>query len=312
MRYDELRSKSHELDPREVLAQYAHLSVADFRALLITLKARTEAREELSDEEQLLVRYAHDFEKLRHAEHEAKLSANMLCDAASEPLRFRRDFELTPATVKAWRIDVTNGRREHLEDVESAFMRAVAEDKAVVLYGSPGLGKTPLARAFAAFVALCDLEKRKVERPAFVFSGTVDALRKLCEQGSLADAPPIVLDEWAPRQTACGPQAGGIDSIKNILDASGTRTVAARYSDMALPSGCARIVTTQCLSKIVPALDCAEFATPENVLDLGDDVLAVLKRAVFFRVQAAVIPQQAREAFVGDRREARFAAMKAQ
>jgi hypothetical protein len=291
-----------------VLAKYAHLSAVDFRSFLIQLKARSDAKEALSDDERLLVRYSYDFEKLRHAEHEEKMAALMLCDAQAETLRFPHSFRLTPETVSAWRVDVTTGCREQLPDVPMAMMEAVADEKALVPFGAPQLGKTPLARAFAAFVAQSDLRESKPERPVFVFTGTVDALRRLNEQGSLADGPPIVLDEWAPRQVACGPQAGGIDSIKNILDASGARTIQARYSDMSLPRS-ARVVTTQCLSKIVPELEYAERAVPEHVLGLGDDVLAVLKRAVFFHVQAPVLPQEIREAFAGERRKARLAAM---
>jgi hypothetical protein len=282
MRYEDLRSKLQQLEPREVLAQYAHLSSADFRALLIKLKVRVEAKEELTDEEQLLVRYACDFEKLRRDvvdEQQAKL---MLHDAREEPLVYPKDFDF--AGLRAWRVNVLSGERVE-EPVVKAIWAAVADRKAVVFYGLAGCGKTPMARALAAFLA------RAKKSNSFVVTQTVDSLRKL----DVKDHTPVVFDEFAPRQQACGAQGGGVDALKCVLDSTETKVLQARYSDFALPGSCPRIVTTQGLDKIDGALLEAAVASPEHVLGLGSDALAILKRVQFVEFAASAIPPEAVE-----------------
>jgi hypothetical protein len=209
-------------------------------------------------------------------EEQAKL---MLQDAQAEPLVFPKDFDF--GALRAWRVDVATGERLE-EPVLKAIFGAVSDRKAVVFYGAAGCAKTPMARALAAFLA------RAKRCPSFAVTQTVDSLRKL----ELKGATPVVFDEFAPRQQACGAQAGGVDALKSVLDSTETKVLQARYSDYALPGSCPRIITTQALGKIDFALEAAAVATPENMLELGADALALLKRVVLVEFKASALPAE--------------------
>jgi hypothetical protein len=166
------------LEARDVAAMYLHLKAAEYHAHVIDLKEKIQrydgakkgegAPPEPTAEERFLVAHARDMEQLRRDLVEEQQAKLLFQDAREEPLVYPKDFDFSG--LRAWRVNVLTGERVQ-EPVVKAIWAAIADRKAVVFYGLAGCGKTPMARALAAFLA------RAKKSNSFVVTQTVDSLR---------------------------------------------------------------------------------------------------------------------------------------
>ena len=108
----------------------------------------------------------------------------------------------------------------------------------------------------------------------------------------------IVLDEWRPRAEPCGPQGGGVDHIKNMLDPADAKTIEARFNDFTLGHDQARFVTCQSLGKLLATFDNLRSDMDERELRAltgeDEDAKAILKRCVFVEVRDHLIRPELR------------------
>jgi hypothetical protein len=207
-------------------------------------------------------------------------------------LRFPWDFIFTPSTVKVFRICPDTLKLYVSDRPVDAVLDAVGL-YTIVFYGPPGCGKTPVARGLAA------LYSHSNDKAKFAETQTSDSLRKLTEFDLLEDGVGIVLDEWRPRAEHCGPQGGGVDHVKNMLDPADSKTIEARFNDFTLGENMGKFVTCQNLGKLMAHFQDIKSDMDERQLRAitgdDDDGNAVLKRCVFVEVRDHLIKPELRK-----------------
>ena len=275
----------------EAIQLYLKMNELSFKAHLTDLKKQRRRDEKLCPEAEFLVNHPKDMEKLKELLLKKERMRGMLKDVDST-LRFPWDFAITPKTVTLFRICPHTLKREVSDRPADAILEAVGL-YTLVFFGPPGKGKTPAARALAA------LYSQSHGKAKFAETQTSDSLRKLTEFDFLEDGMGIVLDEWRPRAEPCGPQGGGVDHIKNMLDPADAKTIEARFNDFTLGHDQARFVTCQSLGKLLATFDNLRSDMDERELRAltgeDEDAKAILKRCVFVEVRDHLIRPELRK-----------------
>ena len=282
-----------QMTAMEAIQPYMKLDEVAFKSILIDLKEQKRLGKKMRPEAEFLVNHPKDMEQLKQLLLKKDRMRSMLKDTDSA-LRFPHDFQLTPQTMRLFRICPHTMRREISERPADAILDAVGL-YTIVFFGAPGKGKTPCARALAA------LYSQAQGKTKFIETQTADSLRKLAEFDLLEEGCGIVLDEWQPRQITCGPQGGGVEHVKNMLDPADAKTIEARFNDFAVPESCARFVTVQNLGKLMLLLEGVSADSDERelrgIVGENDDIKAVLKRCIVVEVRDHLIKQELREEY---------------
>ena len=249
-------------------------------AYMVDLAEAKKNGEALTPVQEFVLRHRRDMKEVVQAVREREALSKLLVEAASAR-RFPWDFQLEYARV--WFADALLNVHVAAPARNAQLIIRMAAERTVVFYGPPWMGKTECARSLAAAMATA------AGLSHFPFVNTVESLRKLSEHSLLEPGVPVCLDEFKPRSGPCGAQGGGIDHLKNVVDATHTKTIEARFNDFALPGDCPRIITTQSLNKLVPQLSNAPTAEELRELLKGDDdAQAVLRRLVFVHVAECI------------------------
>ena len=285
----------------EAIQPFLPLDDIAFRARLIDLKEKKSLGESVTAEEEFVLKHSRDMEKLKELLVKKDRMRTTLKDVDSA-LRYPWDFVLNDETVRVFNIDPHTLKCNVAKDPADAILDAVGM-YTVVFFGAPGKGKTPVARALAA------LYSRSNGKGKFVETQTADSLRKLSEFDLLEDGIGILLDEWRPRTEHCGPQGGGIDHMKNMLDPSDAKTIEARFADFTLPDSTAKFVTVQNLGKLLPIF--TELTADATEQDLrasvgnDDDAKAILERCMFVEVRDQLVEPRLRAAHQDENRNSK-------
>ena len=146
---------------------------------------------------------------------------------------------------------------------------------------------------------MASLYSRCGDKTKFIETQTSDSLRKLIEFDLLEEGMGVLMDEWQPRREPCGPQGGGIDHVKNMLDPADAKTIEARFHVFTLPESCVRFVTCQDPGKLLGSFQKLSADMDERELraltGCDDDAKAILKRCVFVEVREHLIKPELRQ-----------------
>ena len=168
----------------------------------------------------------------------------------------------------------------------------------LILHGDAGLGKTPLAMTLLAEAANL-LQSGCAWAPYFIKVGTVESLRDAVTAGLMKSKIPILFDDLSP-DMACGTRAGmPLESLKLILEVTQSRSIHARFKDLAFAADQPRIFTANAENpkgwhKALPA-DPFFSSSDASRLALDFNVKAAFKRCCFACVEHSLVSQRARD-----------------
>ena len=202
---------------------------------------RTRKRKATSQDEYIYVQ-REALNKLRKAVDDEKEAKAMLAKTTLSIADFNYE------SCQCWYWDEPSGCKRSVP-LDQAVAMAIQTKRTIVLYGPPGRGKSPFAKALAGWYMKHVLNGKIDE---MIFTGTVDSLRKAHQFNLLQDGRPLIFDDLLANRQNVGSQGGGPDFVKQLLGISrdDRATLQSRYADMQIPQDCLRILTVQDVDKV--------------------------------------------------------------
>lgn len=211
-------------------------------------------------------------------------------------------------TIRVWTMDVINGQNVEFS-LHSFLAEGLMLKYTIVILGPPSMGKTPIAQMMCSLIARALQEKN--DDSFYIQTGTVEGLSKVA--GLMDDNVPILLDDFTPSCRRGNREPLCAESLKHVLNVASSETVDARYKDLCIPEGCARVVTSNAasphgwFSQIPFNLD--TLPVEVRLATCSDDAKAILKRVAFAYVSDSLIPPVKRAAHWEDVRSRASAKM---
>ncbi|CAE7838977.1 Sprr1a [Symbiodinium sp. CCMP2592] len=287
-----------EFSPRAALRSLEHLDPVGYMSHMAKLEdrfggdtaLRTRKRKATTEDEYIYVQ-REALNKLRKAVDEEKEAKAMLAKSTLSIADFNYE------TCQCWYWDEPSGCKKSVP-LDEAVATAIQTRRTIVLYGPPGRGKSPFAKALAGWY-MQHVLRGKIDE--MIFTGTVDSLRKAHQFNLLQDGRPLVFDDLLANRQNVGSQGGGPDFVKQLLGISrdDRATLQSRYADMQIPQDCLRIITVQDVDKVHPGLQAMHSATETHIPkefcgDLHDmpikEYFDVDRRAILKRMVAIFVP----------------------
>lgn len=197
--------------------------------------------------------------------------------------RFPKDFKGLHA-IKAVIDGKTISLLEAADDPE-VFLRYT-----IIFSGPPKRGKTPCARALAAYWAL-GMDKPFNEL-FIIYTGTMANLNRVSALGYMQQLQPLViddseLDDGNQNRTGAGDnQKLRANYVKHLLNVSDGGEVGARFNQVNIEARQPRIV---CINGSV------KDWLPKGICNGDDHEAAIYKRIVVFEFKDSVVPEQVQE-----------------
>ncbi|CAE7641473.1 unnamed protein product [Symbiodinium sp. KB8] len=203
-----------EFSPRAALRSLEHLDPVGFVTHMAKLEdrfggdsaLRTRKRKATSQDEYIYVQ-REALNKLRKAVDDEKEAKAMLAKTTLSIADFNYE------SCQCWYWDEPSGCKRSVP-LDQAVAMAIQTKRTIVLYGPPGRGKSPFAKALAGWYMKHVLNGKIDE---MIFTGTVDSLRKAHQFNLLQDGRPLIFDDLLANRQNVGSQGGGPDFVKQLL-----------------------------------------------------------------------------------------------
>ena len=245
-------------------------------------------------------------EKMRRAKTEN--DKFLTVDAEDQSIMNINQFSPPPSQLECKTFNVHTGElvtfslKKYLFDGQDMLHR----DYALILHGSAGLGKSPLARTLCAMMAKIN-QAGGAQDAAFIQVSTADMLRGAAKHNHLKPGTPILFDELNPGEHRGTRPAHTIEDMKVLLDVPLGGTLNARQGDIHFEANMPRVFTCNASDPhtFFPTLPVGVWEMSAHTrAHLSADIKAVFKRCVFCAIDRSVVPQVVREAYDVERRRA--------
>lgn len=312
------RVQSDEVPNTEhFLKMFMTMDLVDFEKEAASAKAVV-TRRRTPKQAYITAAYIH-IVKLRQEERSSSSSKAFLMMKVTDPsiLKFDQDFagvdraKLHDLEVFSINIDPEDPLHctDQIMTLGSYIFDGHWSEKALVLYGKSGAGKSSAAKSMARTIALGEAEEDgdndENSKAFFLKVNSVEGLHSVVEL--INPSIPIIFEELTPRSPQDGESKPmNIQIVKSLTAVTETTTSKKRFHDVVLPNGTPRFFTSNCSSmnnwlEEIPH-DIRSMSVVSRSLNLSEDVMAVFRRVAFCYVGHNLIPSNKRKEFNGDRR----------
>ena len=252
--------------------------------------------------------------KMRQEDRATSSSKAFLMIKVTDPtiMKFSKDFGESLYNLEVFSINVIPGDplngTDQIMSLSDYVWNGEYAEKALVLYGKAGTGKSVAVRSMARNIALSEAEEdcnEENSKAFFLQVNTVEGLHGVVEL--INPSIPIIFQELTPSNTQDGEtKPMNIQIVKNLTSVLETTDSKKRYQNVILPLGTPRFFTSNCKSmhgwlEEIPD-NIRTMSVESRLLNLTDDVMAVFRRVAFCYVGDSVIPANKRKMFNEERK----------